>query len=116
MSNGYWVRRAGVYMGKDCDFGQIVTLELPSPKAEQLTRLGYLVATDIKRGKDRILCGVCGVEFLSEADRDAHGRRRHSNRFGGDNPLLEDEHEEREEAAMAQRAPLYLENTIAARQ
>lgn len=111
----YWVRHPATYAGHVCDFGQIIPLTLASTKAEQLTRLGYLVATEAKRGKEKVLCGACGAEFLSEGDRDAHGRKRHSARFQAGDPSIEDEREEREETQLLHRAPLYLENTEATR-
>jgi hypothetical protein len=109
----YWVRHPATYAGAVCDFGQLVQLDLATARAEQLTRLGYLVAT--KRPPERAQCGACGEEFLSESDRDAHGRKRHSQRFAHRSALDEDEHDDREEQAVLDRAPLYLDQTDASR-
>jgi len=109
----YWIRHPGTYAGNECDFGQLLTLALATPKAEQLTRLGYLVESP--KPKQKIQCGECGGEFLSEADRDAHGRKRHQLRFASSDPVSDDERAEREEAALLERAPLYLEKTEATR-
>lgn len=112
-SSIYWVRRPARYMGKDCDFGQIVSLDLATQKSEQLTRLGYLVETSGRKTKYK--CGECGEDFVSEADRDGHGRKRHADRFAPKTPMDEDAMFDHEESELEKRAPLYMDQTAASK-
>lgn len=79
----YWCRWPSgfTYGGLALDAGQVFALRQLRNDAD-LVRLGYVRPLE---GKPRLAhCGVCGAQFLDEARRDSHGRKRHSGR--GDAP------------------------------
>lgn len=73
----YWCRWPSgfVYGGLQVDPGQVFALRNLRNDV-QLVRLGYVMPVE---GKPRLAtCGVCGAQFLDDARRDGHGRKRHS--------------------------------------
>jgi hypothetical protein len=64
-----------LFSGLRLDAGQVFPLKL-GPNTRDLVRLGYIEPLE---GKPRLAtCGVCGAQFLDDARRDGHGRKRHS--------------------------------------
>jgi len=73
----YWCRWPSgfLYAGQQLDPGQVFVLGGRRNDAE-LIRLRYIVAVE---GSPRLAtCGVCGAQFLDDARRDGHGRKRHA--------------------------------------
>lgn len=106
----YWCRRPMGYAGTDLDRGQIFT-PAGAPNDEKLERLGYMVPVD--RSALTYTCAECGAEFVGEGERRGHGDKRHYR--APLNPFEEDQRAEREERMLQQTAPLYLDQTAAAR-
>jgi len=113
------------YKGTNYDRGQLLTLT-GSPRDEQLERLGYVYPVPKGETYRQAQCGACGVWFLNEEFRDAHGRLRHRHRFEGDDldvaagmagpaggAALRDVTGDAEERRMQQQYPLHLERTRA---
>lgn len=64
-----------VFSGQTLDQGQVFPLKL-GPNTRDLIRMRYI---DPVEGKPRLAtCGICGAQFLDDARRDGHGRKRHS--------------------------------------
>lgn len=75
----YWCRWPSgfVYAGLPLDPGQVFVLGGRRNDAD-LIRLRYIVPVE---GTPRLAtCGVCGAQFLDDARREGHGRKRHSGR------------------------------------
>ena len=135
-----WARRPGTYTGKARDFGEVFTLP-DGPKREQLLRLGYLEKSP---GRSPVKCGDCGSAFIGDAERNMHGRKRHTRhaesfvrdlddlsdrelaalnqhgrrvRYGEHVQPVGDglEAAEQEEQFIEERAPLHLDKTAASR-
>jgi len=73
----YWCRWPSgfTYAGQPLDPGQVFVLGGRRNDAD-LIRLRYIVAVE---GSPRLAtCGVCGAQFLDDARREGHGRKRHS--------------------------------------
>lgn len=135
-----WARRPGTYAGQTVDFGQVFRLPSGS-RNEQLLRLGYV---ERHKGKATASCGHCGAKFRTSHDATAHGDKRHGpsrpsavrnldevdhdtlrrmratdeRYYPGDQLMAMDPDDadlERETKLLEERAPLYLENTVASR-
>lgn len=104
-----WPMNYGVN-NESLDPGQVFTLA-GMPNDEKLVRLGY--CAPLEKGAQTFECAECGSEFVDVSDRDRHGRKRHRER--GVNPDQEDRESEREEQRLMASAPLYLDQSIAAR-
>lgn len=75
----YWCRWPSGFRCGDLrlDVGQVFVLT-PGVNNETLIRLRYIQPVE---GKPRLAtCGVCGAQFLDDARREGHGRKRHGNR------------------------------------
>jgi hypothetical protein len=75
----YWCRWPSgfVYAGLQLDPGQVFTLGGRRNDAD-LIRLHYIMP--VEDTPRLATCGVCGAQFLDDARRDGHGRKRHSGR------------------------------------
>lgn len=105
----FFARRPFDYAGAALDRGQILRLQ-GARNDEKLTRLGYVAA--VESDATTYTCAECGATFIDIATRSGHGQTRHRAR-----PLTpgeEDAHEERQEALLAQVAPLYLDKAAGA--
>jgi hypothetical protein len=64
-----------IFSGLTLDLGQVFPLTLGRNTVD-LVRLRYIEPVE---GKPRLAtCGVCGAQFLDDASRDGHGRKRHA--------------------------------------
>jgi hypothetical protein len=75
----YWCRWPSgfIYNGTPLDQGQVFALG-GCRNDEQLIRLRYIMPLE---GTPRLAtCGVCGAQFMDDARREGHGRKRHSGR------------------------------------
>lgn len=130
----HWVRfvipgqGAMTYHGTDYDYGALLAIR-GTPRDEQLVRLGFLAPLDQSEAHLHAQCGVCAHWFLTEYFRDMHGRRRHQQRFVGDDldvaagmagpdggAALRDITGDAEERRLMQENPLFLEKTKASQQ
>lgn len=116
------------YRSVDYDYAELLTLAT-TPRDEQLVRLGYVYPIDKTESHLHAQCGVCERWFLTEYYRDMHGRRRHNQRFAGDDlevgggmagpdggAALRDITGDAEERRLMQDNPLFLEKTKASQQ
>lgn len=105
----FFARRPLNYDGADLDRGQVLKLA-NARNDEKLVRLGYVAP--LESSATTYTCAECGATFIDIATRSGHGQTRHRAR-----PLTpgeEDAHEERQEALLAQVAPLYLDKAAGA--
>lgn len=105
----FFARRPFDYAGAALDRGQILRLQ-GARNDEKLTRLGYVAA--VESDATTYTCAECGATFIDIATRSGHGQTRH--RARALTPGEEDAHEERQEALLAQVAPLYLDKAAGA--
>jgi len=105
MAKRYWAKRSFEYNGKELDRGQITELA-GAKNDEKLVRLGYFGVVDsaFQKHAETFACAECGAEFIGFAERDAHGKKRHSGRALS--PVQEDARQEREEKMLQEVAPL----------
>lgn len=102
-----WAKRPIGYDGEELDRGQLFRLK-HCKNDEKLLRINYVGEPP---DEDSYTCVECGGEFIGIAERDAHGKNRHSSQTL--TPFQEDERQEREERMLAQVAPLDLSKTKA---
>lgn len=107
----FFARRPFGYGGVDLDREQQFQM-VGATHDERLERLGYAQAWP--DGRKPFDCRHCAGKFLTEAARDAHGQKRHAPTRTA-SPFDDDEALEREERALNERAPLYLDKTAASR-
>lgn len=116
------------YAGKPVDRGQIVDLQ-GAINDEKLLRLGYITEVTTSSNSRVLECGECGAKFLQDANRTAHGRRRHPHRErppemapgpvqdpkSGEPSVWIDTEGDKDDRERERETPLYLENTTASR-
>lgn len=106
----HWARRPFRYGRDQLDRGQVFSLA-GAVNDEKLVRIGFVA--ELTGKPETYTCAECGAEFIGEAERRGHGDKRH--RLTVLTPMEEDALLAREERMLEQTAPLYLDQTAAAR-
>lgn len=127
----------GTYGGEKMERGRVFRLK-GLPGDEKMVRLGYFTRyTPDLHGKPRA-CRVCGLEFVTDRDRDGHGTREHERQerprtidlsqipeaeremakaaFESQEKQRLEQEEEREDARVMRETPPLLENSTATRE
>lgn len=111
MPDLYIARRPFKYGPNNLDAGQV--LELGGLRNDDvLTRVGYLEPYASK--SKPVECNQCGQKFIDLGALQRHGARAHTAKTAM-NPMEEDRLAEREERTLAEIAPLYMNQTAAAK-